>query len=278
MSPWPKSYRAAISFTMDNLGEAQDVLRGTWKDPIGTHYAITNQLPRMLDLLDKYGIKATYFAESWSLDVYPDVVKDSILANGHEVAWHGWQHEVWHSLGEEDERANFAKSFQKAREHGIQYKGFRPPGGKVSKLTYQLLRDNGAEYLSPLGGPEDFGTMDLEGSELVNLPFEWQAVDAFYYMEKFSGIREEYGEQSEVMEPAKFEKVLMRRIDETTREGGYLSILFHPSLQLSEEKFAVMERVLRRIAGDQDIWCVPCNEVARWVVENKGAFLVVKIA
>lgn len=232
----------------------------------------------MLDLLDRHGISATYFAESWSLDVYPSVVKDDILGKGHEIAWHGWQHEVWHSLGEEDEKLNFAKSFEKAKEHGLQYKGFRSPGGKVNKRTYQLLSGNGVEYLSPLGGPGDFGIMNSEGSELVNLPFEWQAVDAFYYMEKFSGIRKEYGEQSEVMEPAEFEKVLLRRIDETVKEGGYLSVLFHPFLQISEEKFAVLERVLKRIAGDQDIWCAPCGVVASWVVGNKGSFPTVSIA
>lgn len=236
----------------------------------------------MLDLLDKYGIKATYFAESWSLDVYRSVAKDQILARGHEIAWHGWQHEVWHSLSEEDEKSNFQKSFDKAREHSIQNKGFRPPGGKVNDRTYKLLKDNGVEYLSPLGGPADFGILDSEGeferSGLVVLPFEWQAVDAFYYMEKFSGIREEYGAQREVMEPAEFERVLLRRIAETAKEGGYLSILFHPFLQLSEEKFEVLERVLQRIAENEEIWCAPCEEVARWVVENKETFPVVRIA
>ncbi|KAM7194406.1 hypothetical protein V8F33_007294 [Rhypophila sp. PSN 637] len=278
MSPWPEPYKAAISFTMDNLGEAQDVLKGTWKDPIGTHYSITNQLPRMLELLNKHGIKSTYFQESWSLTVYTLVVKNMILENDVEVAWHGWQHEVWHSMDEEAEKQNFEKSFETARGYGLQYRGFRPPGGKVNERTYRLLKNNGVQYLSPLGGPEVFGILKLrvdEQSELVILPFEWHGVDAFYYMKKFSKIRDEYGEQSGVMEPADFEKVLMRKIDETVKAGGYLSILFHPFLQLSEEKFAVLESVLKRISEDNEIWCAPCGEVAEWMLENKGAFPVV---
>ncbi|KAM7221230.1 hypothetical protein V8F06_003405 [Rhypophila decipiens] len=278
MTPWPDPYKAAISFTMDNLGEAQDVLKGTWKDPIGTHYSITNQLPRMLKLLNKYGIKSTYFQESWSLNVYSSVVRNMTLQNNVEVAWHGWQHEVWDSLDEDAEKKNFEKSFETARGYGIRYKGFRPPGGKVNERTYNLLGKNGVQYLSPLGGPNFFGVLELGSdnqSELVILPFEWQAVDAFYYMEKFSKIREEYGEQSGVMEPADFEKVLMRKIDETVKAGGYLSILFHPFLQLSEEKFAVLESVLKRISDDNKIWCAACGEVAEWMLENKGAFPVV---
>ncbi|KAK3312759.1 hypothetical protein B0H66DRAFT_380199 [Apodospora peruviana] len=263
---WPNGFKACISFTMDNLGEAQDVNKGTWHDPIGTHFSITNQLPRMLDMLEhtvpNRPIKATYFAESWSLDVYPEMVNE-IRCRGHEVAWHGYQHEVWSSLSEEEEAANFDKSFTKAAQHGIEYEGFRPPGGTVNEQTYGLLKQRGVKYISPLG---KFGFGE-EG--IVVLPFEWRAVDAFYYMDKFGGIREHYGERKEVLEPKDFEACLMKKIDETLEEGGYMSILFHPFLQLSEEKFAVMERVLKRIGGDEDIWCAPCNEVARWVLEQQ---------
>ncbi|KAK3689372.1 hypothetical protein B0T22DRAFT_170970 [Podospora appendiculata] len=264
--PWPGGAKAAISFTMDNLGEAQDVNKGTWRDPIGTHYSITNQLPRMLDLLDKYGIKATYFAESWSLGVYPDVVRDVSAHRGHEIAWHGYQHEVWSSLSPETEVINFKQSFKKAVAAGIQYAGFRPPGGKVNEGTYQLLREHGVRYISPLG---NFG---IGRERIVVLPFEWRAVDAFYYMEKFAAIRESHGEQREVLSPTTFRDFLMAKIDETVKCQGHMSILFHPFLQTSEEKFAVMEEVLTRISGDSEIWCAPCGQVAGWVTDHLDCF------
>ncbi|KAK3317599.1 hypothetical protein B0T19DRAFT_294613 [Cercophora scortea] len=265
-SPWPGSAKAAISFTMDNLGEAQDVNKGTWRDPIGTHYSITNQLPRMLDLLDKHGIKATYFAESWSLGVYPDVVSDMSTHRGHEIAWHGYQHEAWSSLSPAAEAINFDQSFEKAASAGIQYSGFRPPGGKVNDGTYKMLREHGVRYISPLG---DLG-IGPEG--IVVLPFEWRAVDAFYYMDKFSGIRESHGERAEVLSPTVFRDFLMAKIDEMIKTRGYMSILFHPFLQTSEEKFTIMEEVLARISGDPDIWCAPCDQVAQWVTDHSDRF------
>ncbi|KAK4186941.1 hypothetical protein QBC35DRAFT_499910 [Podospora australis] len=270
MTPrWPPPYKAALSFTMDNLGEAQDVLRNAWwPHPIGTHPAVTNQLPRMLSMLAEHCIKATYFTESWSLDVYPDAVK-SLLQAGHEVAWHGFQHEFWSSLDEEQEKQNFAKSMQAASKYeGVRYQGFRPPGGKINDRTWGLLKKHGLEYVSPLG------ELGLGKEGVAVLPFEWRAVDAFWYMDKFSGIRREHGEREKIEEPEKeFKKCLLDKLEEVKREGGFLSVLFHPFLQTSEEKFAVLKEVLDRIAAEQEeVWIAPCREIAQWVREHPELF------
>jgi peptidoglycan/xylan/chitin deacetylase (PgdA/CDA1 family) len=257
---WPNGAKAAISFTMDNLGEAQDVNRGLWPadQPIGQHRSVKETLPRMLDMLDKHGIKATYFAESWSLHVYPDAARE-LLRRGHEVAWHGFQHETWHQLSKEEEELNFEKSFAAAGELGVEYKGFRPPGGKINERTYELCRKHGIEYTSPLGH------LGIERGVVV-LPFEWKGVDALYYMDKFSGIRESHGLPKETLPPEAFEEFLLSKLDEMKRTGGYTSILFHPFLQTDDDKFQVLDHVLGRLASEKDsIWLAPCCEVSSWV-------------
>lgn len=257
---WPNGKKAAVSFTMDNLGEAQDVYRGVWTGPHGTHPAITNQLPRMLSLLDAHSIKATYFSESWSLQVYPDVVRD-MASRGHEIGWHSFQHEVWGSLSAAEEDQGFERSFEAAKEFGVEYRGFRPPGGKINERTWALLRQRGVRYVSPEGSEAGLGRKDV-----VVLPFEWPAVDALYYMEKFKGGL--YGETG----PARFEEYLVKRLEEVKESGGFLSVLFHPFLQTTEEKFRVLERVLNRLAQDKDIWCAPCCDVAEWIEGNRDQF------
>ncbi|KAL1840777.1 hypothetical protein VTJ49DRAFT_7732 [Mycothermus thermophilus] len=290
-SRWPSPHRAAIALTMDNLGEAQDVLHGNWPHPIGTHPSITNQLPRMLDLLSRHKLRATYFAEAWSLGVYPEVVA-RLLREGHEVAWHGFQHEVWSGLGEDEERGNFETSWraldvaksavadagksvtslaaEEAQGSGedvsVEYRGFRPPGGRINERTWKLMREYGVEYVSPLG---EFG-IGKEG--VAVLPFEWRAVDAFWYMEKFAGIRKEHGEREEVHSPGEFREWLMKKIDEVVEEGRFVSILFHPFLTTSEEKCAIMEEVVKRLSQDERIWVAPCREIAKWVKEHPEHF------
>lgn len=307
-SPWPHGARAAISFTMDNLGEAQAVRTGAHpaSQPIGQDPSVHTTLPRMLGLLDKYHttrkpkgaaanggsesksepesgpIKATYFAESWSLPVYPAAVAD-LRRRGHEVAWHGYQHEVWHALDADQERANFARSWgalaaatRDATAEGsatsVRYEGFRPPGGDVNGArTLALCRERGVRYVSPLGR---FG-VDAETGVVV-LPFEWETVDAFWYMDKFAGIRAEHGRAEAALSPGAaegaFRRYLLDKFEEVKREGGYVSILFHPFLQTSEERFRVLEEVLETLSGDEELWVAPCNEVAAWVTEHAEAF------
>lgn len=252
---------------MDNLGEAQDVNKGLWppNQPTGHHPSVTTTLPRMLDALARHGVRATYFAESWSLAVYPVAVAD-LRNRGHEVAWHGYQHEPWAAQSPADEDLNFRRSFAAASDAGITYAGFRPPGGTINERTYGLLRRHGVEYVSPLG------TFGVGREGVVVLPFEWRGVDALYYMDKFADIREAHGEPRECLAPGAFRDFLLGKIDEVVAAGGYLSVLFHPFLQTSEERFAVMEDVLQRIAGDPDIWCAPCNEVSQWVREHPSLF------
>lgn len=261
---WPDSAKVAVSFTMDNLGEAQDVNKGVWppNEPIGNHYSVREKLPRMLDMLDEHNIKATYFAESWSLDVYRDAVEE-MKRRGHEIAWHGYQHEPWSGLSQAQEEENFRKSFSAAAAAGVSYQGFRPPGGTINERTYELLRQHNVKYVSPLG------EFDVKGG-IVVLPFEWKSVDAFYYMEKFSAIRQAHGEQEDVLPPSTFRDFLFQKIREALLTGGYVSVLFHPFLQTSDERFAVMGEVLQCISCDPNIWCAPCHEVSRWVAEQVG--------
>lgn len=268
--PWPNGARAAISFTMDNLGEAQAVRTGAHpaSQPIGQDPSVLTTLPRMLDMLDAHNhIRATYFAESWSLPVYPSAVQE-LRRGGHEVAWHGYQHEVWHALGEEAECLNFERSWDVAGGHGVVYEGFRPPGGSINgSRTLALCKENGVRYVSPLG---ELG-VDIDTGVVV-LPFEWETVDAFWYMDKFSGIRAEHGRPEEAPGSAAFREYLLAKLDELKRDGGYISILFHPFLQTSEEKLDVLEEVLQKISSDKDLWVAPCNEVAAWVREHAESF------
>ncbi|KAH7007654.1 carbohydrate esterase family 4 protein [Ilyonectria destructans] len=257
---WPGGAKAAVSFTMDNLGEPLEIQLGLWPadGPFGTHPSIKQCLPFVLEILDRYNVKATYFAEAWSLDTYSDNVKD-MIHRGHEVAWHAYQHEIWDKLSPEDEEANFLKSVRAAQNFGIKYAGFRPPGGTFTETTSRLLKTYGFHYISPL---QDKISTD-EG--ITVLPFKWRDVDAYYYAPEFGALRQSYGEQEAVMEPQVLKNHLSKRISETIKAKGHLTILFHPFLQSSHERLLVMEEVVKQLANDPEIWCAPCNEVVQWI-------------
>ena len=73
-----------ISLTFDNLGEVSALARGQWPagEPLGRHFSVTRSLPRILELLDGLGLRATFFVEGLNAELYPDTLR-RLDAAGH---------------------------------------------------------------------------------------------------------------------------------------------------------------------------------------------------
>ena len=285
---WPSNTLAAISLTFDNMGEAADLNRNLWpaNQSIGSHYSVTRILPKFLSLARKYSINITYFCESWNLRIYPDAIRQ-IADDGHEVAWHAWQHENWakECREEGEERRNFERSF--GAEEGIagflgkggrgegsqveRYRGFRPPGGIVhGERTLKMCREFGLGYISPAAEEAALVSLDDDGKDdIVVLPFRWRTVDAYYYMDAFSGLRKMKGELSEeVQGPEVLANSYISQIDEAIEKGGFVSFLFHPFLTDRPDRLEAMETVIQHLVKRREegkLWIAPCRDVEEWV-------------
>jgi peptidoglycan/xylan/chitin deacetylase (PgdA/CDA1 family) len=264
---WPDNYGAAVSITMDNMGEAAEILRGTWPDdqPPGNHASVTTSLPRMRSILDQFNVRATYFVEGWNTGYYPDALH-SLSDTGHEVAFHGWQHEMWSTLEPDVERELFARSLEGFDRLGLTISGFRPPGGVLTDSTSVLMREFGLTYTSPAGA-----AAALDGG-VVYVPFDWQGIDAYFYAPGFAGLRDQKGDQDEPLTPSAFVERATALIDERARAGGYTALLFHPFLEMDEARLDAMRAILEHVRRNDVIWCAPCREIADWIRTNPEGF------
>jgi peptidoglycan/xylan/chitin deacetylase (PgdA/CDA1 family) len=233
---------ARVSLTFDNLGEVAELHRGQWPAdaPLGRHASVTRTLPRILELLDSSGVRATFFVEGLNAELYPEALKE-IAAAGHEVAFHGWQHEQWRSLDPAAERASFERGVGALDALGLRPVGFRPPGGELTDASLPLLREYGFEYCSPEGTEVDV----RDG--LAVLPFRWELVDAFYYLPHFAELRG----GAEPLPPA--------RLREAIAGGDFATLIFHPFLLEDSERFDVLRWAVEGLRGRS----APCREVAR---------------
>jgi peptidoglycan/xylan/chitin deacetylase (PgdA/CDA1 family) len=95
---------AVHTITFDNLGEVAALQRGELPEgqPLGRDLSVTRALPRILELLEETGLRATFFVEGLNTELYPETLS-AIAAAGHEVAYHGWCHEQWAGLDPGDE-------------------------------------------------------------------------------------------------------------------------------------------------------------------------------
>ena len=233
-----------VSLTFDNLGEVADLHRGRWPAdaPLGRHASVTRTLPRILSLLAAADLRATFFVEGLNAELYPDALRE-IDAAGHEVAFHGWQHERWADLDPAAERASLERGVSALDALGLRPVGFRPPGGELTQASLGLLREYGFEYCSPVGSSVE------RRDGIVVLPFRWELIDAFHYLPHFASLRG----TGEVLPPSRLRAALESALD----GDGFVALLFHPFLLEDEERFDVLRWAVERVRS------IPCREVAR---------------
>jgi peptidoglycan/xylan/chitin deacetylase (PgdA/CDA1 family) len=231
------------------MGEAADVGAGTLPQaPTAPHPSLAVGYPRLHALLERRGVRATFFIEGWNGEHHPDAVAE-IVRRGHELGTHGWTHEVWHQLdaareAELAERATIALE----RAAGIRPRGFRAPGGKRSTATESVLHDLGYDYDASLGDGMRPGILP---SGLAQVPFVWPAVDGFYYLRPT---------------PAPTNEVLdgwLRTLDRVASAGGLFLLICHAFITGTDEaRLTALETVMRAAVEDDRVRVVTAGEVA----------------
>jgi polysaccharide deacetylase family protein (PEP-CTERM system associated) len=66
---------------------------------------------RLLDLFDETGIKSTFFVLGWVAERYPELIRE-IHARGHEIASHGYSHQLVYKQTPAEFRAETSRSKQ----------------------------------------------------------------------------------------------------------------------------------------------------------------------
>lgn len=88
--------------------------------------------PRLLDVLDRYGAKGSFFVVGREVEKYPQVVED-LLARGHALGNHSMLHPRMKALSAAAQWAEIDRADQVlARFDGRARHGFRPPNGRVT--------------------------------------------------------------------------------------------------------------------------------------------------
>ena len=103
-------------------------------------------IPRLLTLLERRGIKATWFAPGHSVETFPEQM-EAVVAAGHELGCHGYSHENPSAMTPEQEEAVLVRSIEILRKlTGIKPTGYTAPWWDPSPATLGLLTKYGFTY------------------------------------------------------------------------------------------------------------------------------------
>lgn len=125
--------------------ETTSILNHKLRDKTG-EYVLNQGMPRLLDLYDKYGVKATFFFTGHIATLYPHVVKMA-YERGHEVGSHGLTHEVSQAFDvlTPDEQLSHLKQSKQILEDiiGDEVISFRAPAARVDERFPQIMKEAG---------------------------------------------------------------------------------------------------------------------------------------
>jgi peptidoglycan-N-acetylglucosamine deacetylase len=265
---WPEGARCAVALSFDSDHETSDLRDGgkslgrlAWGQ-----YGNRVGVPRILRLLERYGVRATFYVPAVTALIHPDEQR-RIVAEGHEIGIHGWIHELNSILPEAAERDLMHRSADTLEKvSGVRPVGMRTPSWDFSWHTLAIAAEMGLLYDSSLMSDEDCYELLLDGEPcgVVELPVEWVRDDAVYFMmNRFSALRP-------YTPPAGVFDVFRREFEAAYDEGGLFQLTMHPHVIGYRSRIWIVEELIRLARARAGVWFATHAEVARWAKEHAG--------
>ena len=128
-------------FQVENLKSA--IGRDSWDSQV---LRVEQNTDRMLELLDANHAKSTFFVLGWIAERCPHLVR-RIAEAGHEVASHGYGHELIYNLTPAAFREDVLRANGLLEDiTGTKVRGYRAPSFSITDWAVDILLDVGVEY------------------------------------------------------------------------------------------------------------------------------------
>jgi peptidoglycan/xylan/chitin deacetylase (PgdA/CDA1 family) len=258
---WPGGARCAVALSFDSDHETNELREGG--ESIGKlsqgQYGNRQGVPRILEILRRHDVPASFYVPAVTALLYPEE-QQRVVAEGHEVALHGWIHERNSVLPEAAERDLMLRSAEELeRITGRRPVGIRTPSWDFSPHTLALACEMGLLYDSSLMADVDCYELVLDGraTGLVELPVEWIRDDAVYFnMNRFAGLRPH-------TPPSAVFEIFRRELDAAFAEGGLFQLTMHPHISGYRSRVWILEELIRHARSLGPVWFATHEQVVR---------------
>ena len=261
---WPNGARVAVLLSFDVDNDTILLARST-NPSIGAmsqgEYGARVGLQRVVDLIDRHSIPASFFIPAVSLILQPDMV-DVIQQSGrHEFGVHGWIHELNTELDADTERDLIGRATDYLESvTGRRPVGYRAPSWNFSPNTLRIIKEFGFLYDSSLMA--DDRPYELlqngEATGIVELPVEWILDDAPLLNPRGTSYTS----------PRDLLQVYIDEFDQAYEEGTMFLLTTHPHIIGHRSRILILEELISHIQSVGNVWFATHEQVARYVLEQ----------
>jgi len=267
---WPVGMRAAACFTFDVDAESPILFdhpeSAAWLD-VMSHQAYGPRTggPRILRLLERQGIRATFFVPGYTAERWPDTIR-AIRDAGHEIGHHGYLHEGARSAPDlETEESRLLRGLEALDAvAGVRPLGYRAPMWELSYRLPALLAKHGFLYDSGLmdaDHPYRLATSPEPGApSIVELPGHWSLDDwePYNYLPGITG-------SGVIASPADVLTRWTLELEAVVAEGGLFMLTNHPFISGRPSRAVALERLIERARAIDGLWIAAAEEIAAHV-------------
>jgi peptidoglycan/xylan/chitin deacetylase (PgdA/CDA1 family) len=224
-------------------------------------YGPLTGMPRVLDLLKRHDLRATFFCPGYTAERYPDLLR-RVRDEGHEIAHHGFLHEAIAGMSPTQEADVLDRGLDSLeRVVGLRPAGYRAPMWETTYATAGLLLDRGFRYDSSLMDsdlPYELAERPGDGGRsIVEIPVAWALDD----WEQFAFVPDLFG-PGVIEDPDKALSLWTGELTEAHRHGSCFTLTIHPFLSGRLGRLRALETLIETMASLPGLWLATGGEIA----------------
>ncbi len=261
---WPNKSPVAVSLTFDVdaeaglLGDSPTFARRLTSLSEG-RFGVTRGIPRILELLRRHHIPATFFVPGYTAEQHPHLV-DMLLRDGHEIGHHGHMHLRSDKVSAQQQTDEMHQGLEALAKAGApRPAGYRSSSWELTPETFELIRANGFRYDSSCMGDDRPYYEQWNGGSILEIPVHWSLDD----WPMFGWSIDNGGNFTA---PKVLFDTWLAEYESARRDGRHTSFTMHPEVIGRAARFEQLERLVERMVSDDDVWFARLDAVAEQVV------------
>ena len=256
---WPNGARVAVALTFDTDHESPLLRDGNTSSTSlsAAEYGAASGIPRIMAMLDKHQIPATFFVTGVDALLHPEMMSAIAKSGRHEVGVHGWIHEFTPRLPEGDEERLLDQAIDTLTKlTGRKPLGYRAPSWAFSSVTLDLILAKGFLYDSSLGALDEPYEVLSRGklTGLVELAIDWTLTETPYL-----------GQNGRLPSPELLFGVYKAEFDGAYDERTMFILTLHPYLSGHRAPMQQLEQLVAYMKSKPGVWFATCEAIARYV-------------